>query len=135
MNAAMRTAHCITEDALTPDGARERIGEKAFDVLLAEICGPRLTPAETVHALRLMVRLVDQFCAGRKQDLLSLATALARRESAHGDVRAVATQIIVASGGRPLARIADAQRMRRRVPAKSAVELASTHESIEDGET
>jgi hypothetical protein len=92
----IRTAlHSPVSDA-PPTAAEfhvEQMGDAAFDWIIAEIRGERLTVAETTKGLRLLSMLTRQFCLPRKGELLDLTMALASSPTAHVDVRSTAAHI------------------------------------------
>jgi hypothetical protein len=51
----------------------ERLGDTAFDEICRRLMSQSLSPSQQVLALRRLVRLMRQFCAMRKEELLELA--------------------------------------------------------------
>ena len=86
-------ARPLETDELEDDLVIEKMGDTAFNWILAAVQGGALTPEETERGLRLLARLTRHFCWHRKGDLLDLILRLAQSLTAPPIVRSVAAHI------------------------------------------
>lgn len=84
-----------SEDDPGADFVIERLGDEAFDWILGELRGGRLTPREQVRGSQLLSLLSRQLCLPRKGEMLDFMLATAQSQAAAVEVRSVAAQIAV----------------------------------------